>query len=93
MHEIVPNSLKHCPYACKWFLCAHAIVRIGSIIVFHRPGNLPTRNTGNMLTTGFLGAGGIVRKDFGRIPKGPKSADFEEKAWALAHGFEDGGFM
>ena len=30
--------------------------------------------------------------DFGRIPKGPKSADFDQKAWAIAHGFENGGF-
>ena len=26
------------------------------------------------------------------IPNGPKSTDFEQKAWAIAHGFEDGGF-
>ena len=24
--------------------------------------------------------------------KGPKSADFEKKAWAIAHGFEHAGF-
>ena len=33
-----------------------------------------------------------VGEDFGRIPKGPKSADFDQKAWAIAHGFENGGF-
>ena len=31
-------------------------------------------------------------EDFGWIPKGPKSADFDQKAWAIAHGFENGGF-
>ena len=31
--------------------------------------------------------------DFGRIPKGLKSADFDQKAWAIAHGFESGGFV
>ena len=33
-----------------------------------------------------------VGDDFGRIPKGPKSANFDQKAWAIAHGFENGGF-
>ena len=33
-----------------------------------------------------------VGDDFGWIPKGPKSADFDQKAWAIAHGFENGGF-
>ena len=27
-----------------------------------------------------------------QIPKGLKSADFDQKAWDIAHGFEDGGF-
>ena len=33
-----------------------------------------------------------VCEDFGWIPKGPKLADFDQKAWAIAHGFEHGGF-
>ena len=33
-----------------------------------------------------------VGEDFGWISKGPKSADFDQKAWAIAHGFEHGGF-
>ena len=33
-----------------------------------------------------------VGEDFGWIPKSPKSADFDQKAWAIAHGFENGGF-
>ena len=45
-----------------------------------------------MLANGFPTAFGLVGEDFGWIPKGPKSADFEQKAWAKAHGFEDGGF-
>ena len=34
----------------------------------------------------------MVHEDFDTIFKGPKSADFEQKAWAIAHGFEHGGF-
>ena len=33
-----------------------------------------------------------VCEDFGWIPKGPKLADFDQKAWAIADGFEHGGF-
>ena len=45
-----------------------------------------------MLRNGFLTVLGLVRNDLGRILRGPKSADFEQKAWAIAHGFERGGF-
>ena len=31
---------------------------------------------------------GLVRNDLGRIFKGPKSADFEQKPWAIAHRFK-----
>ena len=31
--------------------------------------------------------------DFGWILKGRKLADFEQKAWAIAHGFEEGRFL
>ena len=34
----------------------------------------------------------IVPEDLGWILKGPKSTDFEQKAWAIAHGFEQGRF-
>ena len=43
-----------------------------------------------MLANWFLTACGIV--GFGWIRKGPKLADFEQKAWAIAHGFEHGEF-
>ena len=33
-----------------------------------------------------------VGEDFGWILKGSKSADFHQKACAIAHGFEHGGF-
>ena len=33
------------------------------------------------LAYGYLSAGGIIPEDVGRIPKGPKSADFDQKAW------------
>ena len=46
-----------------------------------------------MLRNGFLTVLGLVRNDLGRILRGPKSADFEQKAWAIAHAFaENGGF-
>ena len=41
-----------------------------------------------MLANGFLVAFGIVCE----ILKGPKLAVFEQKPWAIAHGFENGGF-
>ena len=38
----------------------------------------------HVLANGFLTTCGIVRGDFGWIPKDPKSADFEQKAaWFL----------
>ena len=49
---------------------------------FHTPWN-----ASYVLANGFSNAFGIVGKDLGRIPKGPKSVDFEQKAWAIAHGF------
>ena len=45
-----------------------------------------------MLGNGFLSTLKLSREDLGWIWKGPKSADFEQKAWGIAHGFEDGGF-
>ena len=45
-----------------------------------------------MLRNGFITVLGLVRNDLGRILKGPKSADFKQKAWAIAHAFETGGF-
>ena len=46
------------------------------------------------LANGFLtpARGGVVCVDFRRIRKGPKSTVFEQKAWAIAHGFEKVGF-
>ena len=45
-----------------------------------------------MLANGFLTVFEHVGKYSVRIRKGPKSTDFEQKAWAIAHGFEEGGF-
>ena len=45
-----------------------------------------------MPANAFLSAFGVVSQDFKLIRKRPKSADFEQKAWAIAHGFEHGGF-
>ena len=40
----------------------------------------------------FLTLCGTCYADLGWIRKGRKSADFEQKAWAIAHAFEHGGF-
>ena len=40
----------------------------------------------------FVTACPTVCVDLGWIRKGRKSADFEQKAWAIAHGFEHGRF-
>ena len=45
-----------------------------------------------MLGNGFLTSYGLVRQDLTRISNRPKSADFEKQPWAIAHGFEHGGF-
>ena len=45
-----------------------------------------------MLGNGFLTSYGVVREDLARISNGSKWADFEQKPWAIAHGFEHGGF-
>ena len=45
-----------------------------------------------MLPNGFLSACGTIWMDFGWIRQDPKLADFEQKAWAIAHAFEHGGF-
>ena len=49
-------------------------------------------NASYVLANGFTSTLGIVREDLRWIPKDPKLADFEQKAWAIAHGFEHGGF-
>ena len=49
-------------------------------------------NASYILENTFLTAFEIVAMDFGWIRKVPKLADFEQKPWAIAHGFELGGF-
>ena len=49
-------------------------------------------NASYVLTNTFTTTFSLVREDLGWIPKGAQSADFEQNAWAIAHGFEDGGF-
>ena len=45
-----------------------------------------------VLENGFLNVLELIHKDFERIPKSLKSTDFDQKARATAHGFEEGGF-
>ena len=61
---------------------------------FGKSGNRPKllKNVAKMLANGFLTTCEIVREVFGRICNDTKSADFDQKAWAIAHGFEHGGF-
>ena len=47
-------------------------------------------NASYMVANRFLTACGIVGVDFGCIRKGPRLADFEQKAWAIVHGSEHG---
>ena len=54
---------------------------------FQTPWNAPY-----MLGNGFPTTFGLIHGDLLWIPNGTKSTDFEQKAWAIAHGFEDGGF-
>ena len=44
------------------------------------------------LQNGFPTTFGNVGKELEKIPKCPKSVDFEQKRGLLAHGFEDSGF-
>ena len=50
-------------------------------------------NVSYVLANGFLTVLGRIRKDSVKIFRFPKSADFDKKAWAIAHGFEEGGFQ
>ena len=49
-------------------------------------------NASKSLPKLFLTLCGTCYADLGWIRKGRKLADFEQKAWAIAHGFEHGGF-
>ena len=46
-----------------------------------------------MLANGFPTVSGLIHKDFVGISKGLKSTDFDQNAWAIAHGFEEGGVL
>ena len=49
-------------------------------------------NVSCVLANGFLTVLELIREYFEGISKGLKSTDFDQKAWAIAHGFEEGGF-
>ena len=49
-------------------------------------------NVSNVLPNGFQTTFRIGGEDLGWIPKGRNSADFEQKAWPIAHGFKNGAF-
>ena len=49
-------------------------------------------NASYVFANGFTTTFEIVGEDLGWIAKGPKSTEFEQEAWAIAHGFEDDGF-
>ena len=45
-----------------------------------------------MLINAIIRVQEVFREDFDAIFNGLKSADIEQKAWAIAHGFEHGVF-
>ena len=45
-----------------------------------------------MLANGFESVLELIREDFEGISQGLKSTDFDQKPWAIAHGFEEGDF-
>ena len=49
-------------------------------------------NRPKLTKTSWTGVKIIVCEDFDWITKGPNLNDFDQKAWAIAHGFEDGRF-
>ena len=49
-------------------------------------------NVSYVLANGFVTVLELIREDFEGISRGLKSTDFDQKAWAIAHGFEEGGF-
>ena len=49
-------------------------------------------NASYVLANGFTTTFRIAGEALVWIRKGVKSADFEQNAWAFAHGFENGGF-
>ena len=50
------------------------------------------RNAAQVLENGFLIPCGTICVDLGWIGEGRILTDFEQKAWAIAHGFEQGRF-
>ena len=50
------------------------------------------QNVSKTVLKWFLTACATVCVDLGWIRKGRKSTDFEQKAWAIAHGFEHADF-
>ena len=49
-------------------------------------------NAAQVLENGFLIPWRTICVDLGWIGEGRKLTDFEQKAWGIAHGFEQGGF-
>ena len=49
-------------------------------------------NVTYVLANGFVSVLELIREDFEGISQGLKSTDIDQKAWAIAHGFEEGGF-
>ena len=77
----IPKRPKSADFGQKAWATAHGFKDGGFSLV---PEIVPNSlKCPHMLANGFLIDCGTVLEDFGRIPKGPKSADFDQKA----HGF------
>ena len=62
--------------------------------IFWTPGNRSKLlwNASKTVLNWFVTASATVCVGLGWIPKGRKLANFEQRAWAIAHGFEHGSF-
>ena len=76
------------PWLCVWF--PNGTTALVSKERLQRYVYLEIRSLLSMWEPGTLC--GTCYADLGWIRKGWKSADFEQKAWVIAHGFEHGGF-
>ena len=87
----ISNGPKSADFEQKPWPIAHGFEHGGFWQVLELSPNF-TETVVQMLGNGFLISYGLVREELARISNGPESADFEQKPWAIAHGFEHGGF-
>ena len=87
----IPTCPKSADFEQKAWAIAHGFLKMADLGMC-RESFQTLWNALYMFANGFPTAFGLVHEDLRWIPTCPKSADFEQNAWAIAHGFEDGGF-